>query len=229
MDKICDAKIIESWRKNAQPWVVAVRERQIESRRQVTDAAIIEAVMSRSPQSVLDVGCGEGWLARTLTSKNIHVTGIDAVPELVEQARQGDAGDFYVVSYEDLKAGKFSASVDVVVCNFSLVGNISTVGVIQTVPSLLKPKGTFIVQTLHPVTACGDLPYRDDWREGSWIGFNSGFTDPPPWYFRTLGSWIKLFKESGFMLMDIYEPLHPKTQKPASVIFVAEPAFSQNI
>ena len=80
------------------------------------------------------------------------------------------------------------------------------------------------MQTLHPTLACGDLPYRDGWRLGSWSGFNDDFIDPAPWYFRTLSSWIELFIESGFKLLEMREPIHPLTQKPASVIFIAEMA-----
>jgi hypothetical protein len=68
--------------------------------------------------------------------------------------------------------------------------------------------------------ACGDAPYRDGWREGSWDGFNAGFTDPPPWYFRTLGSWVKLYGDHGLQLREVREPVHPKTGKPVSLILV---------
>ncbi|MGZ5058164.1 MAG: class I SAM-dependent methyltransferase, partial [Methylobacter sp.] len=185
IDLLSDAKIIDSWRKNAPMWVVAVRDGQIESRRQVTDQAILDAVLSRSPRSVLDIGCGEGWLARELAAAGIQVIGIDAVPSLVEVAQHAGGGDFRVMSYEELAAGKLSVSVDVIVCNFSLLGKESVEGVFGVVRSLLNQPGLFIVQTLHPVMVCGDLPYRDGWREGSWAGFNSDFTDPAPWYFRT--------------------------------------------
>jgi 2-polyprenyl-3-methyl-5-hydroxy-6-metoxy-1,4-benzoquinol methylase len=224
IDPLSDAKIVESWSKNAPSWVTAVRDGQIESRRQVTDRAILDAVLNRSPRSVLDMGCGEGWLARELAARNIHAVGMDAVPGLVEEARRAGGGDFRVVSYEELAAGKLRVSVDVVVCNFALLGKESVEGVFRATPSLLNPHGLFIVQTLHPLIACGDLPYRDGWREGSWAGFGSGFTDPAPWYFRTLESWIKLFVDSGFRLLEVREPMHPRTLKPASVIFVAAPA-----
>jgi len=222
-DSPSDAKIVQSWRKNVAPWVAAVREGRIESRRQVTDAAIVEAVMSRSPSSMLDVGCGEGWLARELGARGVQVTGIDAIPELVEAARRDGGGDFQVVSYGEMAAGKFRASVDVAVCNFSLLGNESTEGAIRAVPALLNPGGAFIVQTLHPVAACGDLPYRDGWREGSWSGFGPEFTDPAPWYFRTLESWGDLLTDCGFRLLGRREPLNPRTGQPASVIFISVP------
>jgi len=223
-DRLSDAKIVESWGKNALPWTVAVREGQIESRKQITDQAIVEAILSRSPDSVLDIGCGEGWLVRELATRNIHVVGTDVVPGLVEAARRAGGGDFRAMSYEEIAAGKLAVSVDVVVCNFSLLGKESVDGVFRAAPSLLVSQGSLIVQTLHPVIACGDLPYRDGWREGSWAGFSADFSDPAPWYFRTLESWIKLFEDSGFRLREVREPLHPKTRKPASVIFIGQKA-----
>jgi hypothetical protein len=79
------------------------------------------------------------------------------------------------------------------------------------------------VQTLHPVAAGGDLPYRDGWRRGSWSGCGPGFIDPAPWYFRTLESWAVLFADNGFRLRETREPVHPETGSPASLIFIGEP------
>ena len=222
MKPLSDAKIVDSWSKNVSPWITAIREGQIESRKLVTDQAIINAVVSRSPRSVLDIGCGEGWLARALAVEGIRVVGVDVIPGLIVQAQESGGGDFRVASYEEIAAGSLHLSVDVVVCNFALLGKESVEGLFRAVPPLLNPHGSFIVQTLHPVVACGDLPYQDGWREGSWGGFSAGFTDPAPWYFRTLESWIKLFAVSGLRLSELHEPLHPRTRKPASVIFVAE-------
>ena len=224
VDPLSDAKIVDSWGRNAAPWTTAVRGQQIESRRLVTDWAIVEATLARSPRSVLDIGCGEGWLARALAARGIEVIGIDVIPVLIEQARQAGGGDFRVMSYEDVAAGELKLSVDAVVCNFALLGNESVAGLFGVVRSLLKPRGTFLVQTLHPVIACGDHPYQDGWRQGSWAAFNADFSDAAPWYFRTMESWIRLFHKHGLRLLDIREPLHPQTQKPASVIFMAQAA-----
>jgi 2-polyprenyl-3-methyl-5-hydroxy-6-metoxy-1,4-benzoquinol methylase len=156
-----DTKIVESWGKNALPWTAAVREGQIESRKQITDQAIIDAILRYLPLSVLDIGCGEGWLARELAARNVHVVGTDVVPKLVEEARRAGGGDFHMLSYEKIAAGKLRISVDVVACNFALLGKESVEGIFRAVPSLLNKNGRFVVQTLHPVMACGDFPYRD--------------------------------------------------------------------
>lgn len=224
-DRLSDAKIIESWQKNAAPWTAAVRENKIESRTLVTDRAILDAIIGRDPGSVLDIGCGEGWLVRALAERGIRATGVDAVPALIEQAKReggGDPGDFRLASYEAIAAGELQISVDVAVANFALLGKESVERLLEHAPDLLAPRGALIIQTLHPVVACGDLPYMDGWRAGSWAGFSADFTDPAPWYFRTLESWIRLLGASGFRVVEMREPPHPITRKPASVVFIAE-------
>ncbi len=78
-----------------------------------------------------------------------------------------------------------------------------------------------IIQTPHPVIAGGDEPYVDGWREGSWAGCGDSFSRPAPWYFRTVESWVKLFLHSGLQVVELREPVHPVTGKPASLILIA--------
>lgn len=220
MKNLNDATIIDSWAKNADPWTAAVRRGEIRSRTLVTNQAIIDAVRSRAPRTAIDIGCGEGWLVRALDG--IDMIGVDVAPGLIEQARQAGGGDFRVLSYEEIAAGQLKLAVDVGVCNFSLIGNESVVGVFRAARSFLKPSGVLIVQTLHPLAACGEAPYADGWREGSWSGFSADFIDPPPWYFRTLESWVRLFSENGLRLLEVREPVHPETGKPVSLILIGE-------
>jgi SAM-dependent methyltransferase len=217
---LTDEKIVESWSRNTDPWVAAVRGREIASRALVTDAAIVEAVRSCAPHSGVDLGCGEGWLVRALPE--VAMVGVDASAGLVEAARVSGGGDFRVMSYEEIAEGRLQLAVDVAICNFSLIGEASSAGLLRAAPTYLRPGGTLVVQTVHPLVSCGDAPYADGWREGSWAGFSSDFTDPPPWYFRTLASWVALFLDSGLRLTALREPTHPDTGKPVSLILMGQ-------
>ena len=219
---LSDEKIVDSWRKNAAPWTMAVRNEEIQSRKLVTNSAIVEGVLSLRPKTVLDLGCGEGWLAHRLAAHGITVLGTDVVPDLIAKASDTQSGAlFKTLSYEEISQGALSGKYDVVVSNFALLGNESVTNLFKTIPSLINPNGSFVVQTIHPVVGCGEFPYIDGWREGSWAGFNSQFTDPAPWYFRTLESWVRLFTSNGFSLQEIKEPINPLTEKIASVLFIA--------
>lgn len=229
MNPHSDRKIVDSWDKNASQWTTAVRDGQIESRKLVTNKAIVDAVMSHSPESVIDIGCGEGWLVREIASRVTHAVGLDAIPALIDQAKAAGGGDFFVTSYEAISQGAVEGLFDVAVCNFSLLGKEAVESLFSAVPSLLNPGGVFIVQTLHPVVVYGNSPYVDGWRDGSWAGFSTEFVDPAPWYFRTIESWHALFLNSGFALREILEPINPKTHKPASIILVGEVAANKAI
>ena len=221
-----DAKIIDSWGKNAEPWTRAVRENRIESRVRVTNAAVVDAVLDRTPRSVLDVGCGEGWLVRALASHGVRGIGIDVVPELVARAAEGGGGEFSVASYEDIVAGRLNVRVDTIVANFSLIGHESVDRLMAVLHRLLNPGGRLVIQTLHPVIATIGTPhpYVDGWRDGSWAGCGSDFIDPAPWYFRTVSRWVQLLAECKWHLLEIREPVHPATRQPVSIIFIAQGA-----
>src|SRR5690606_6412084 len=83
------------------------------------------------------------------------------IPELVARAQSAGGGDFRVLAYAEVKKDAFSAAFDAVVCNFSLLGNTSVETLLKAVPALLNPDGVLVIQTLHPLAACGNQPYRD--------------------------------------------------------------------
>lgn len=215
-----ESGIVHSWQHNADAWTRTIRNGLIESRQQVTDHAILKAVLDTQPRSVLDVGCGEGWLVRALASNSVHAMGVDAVPALVERARE--AGEtFQVATYEDIVEGRLRQRINTAACNFSLLGKSSVERFFAALPSQMDEDGRLVVQTVHPIIVCGEHAYADGWRKETWDGFGAGFSTPAPWYFRTLASWISLFSASGWHLCEMREPLHPKTGLPASVIFIA--------
>ena len=198
-------RLRRSWVANASAWRDAVREQRIESRRLVTDAAIVEAVLDRHPRTVLDLGCGEGWLARALAAHEIEVTGVDASEPLIEAAKQLGGGRFLVAGYDALPPERF----DVVVANFSLLDD-------RPLPAINAD--ALIVQTIHPAFAGGT--YADGWRVETFDTFAGEWRESMPWYFRTIESWTRLFSDAGFAIDEIREPIHPERGTPASILFL---------
>ena len=217
-----DQALIESWRENAGAWTDAVRGAKIESRRLVTDAAIVNAIRSLGPRRVLDLGCGEGWLCRHLRTLGMRATGIDGSQPLIEHARGADPGGDYVeCSYADFCArpGAFG-HFDVIVANFSILGDDLS-PILQAAHTALDAQGHLIVQTVHPACATGDEGQTEGWRIETFAAFEGDFPSAMPWYLRTLASWRRGFADAGLFITDTREPLHPKTGLPASLLFVA--------
>lgn len=199
-----------------------MREQRIESRRVATDAAIIDAVLSHEPRTVLDLGCGEGWLARALAARGIMVTGVDASPALIEAAKQLGGAAFHVRTYDELLAGPRVGQFDLAVANFALLDDDLRTP-LGAVRRLLRPGGTLVIQTVHPFFVAADAPYASGWRTETFAGFAGDWPEPMPWYFRTLSAWLGDLSGSGFTVGSIREPLDARGFRPLSIVFDCSP------
>lgn len=212
----------ESWSSNAEAWTRAVREERIESRRLATNAAIIEAVAARPRCRTLDLGCGEGWLARELAQRGFDVAGVDGSAELVSKAAELGGGLFRTLSYEEIttRPDTLEGPYDNIVCNFSLLGE-ELRPLLMALRSQLSDSGCLSIQTLHPHAAVGNEPYRDGWRVESFAGMGDASWTPMPWYFRTIASWFNELGEAGYHILTLNEPVHPVTGRPLSLLLRA--------
>ena len=214
-------RLRESWDANAAPWTAAVRGGAIPSRRAGTDAAVLDAIGAPGAGRLLDVGCGEGWLARALTARGFDVVGIDGSAGLVEAARRAGGDTFRHLTYADAEADPASLGgpFDTVVCNFALLAE-SIAPLLASLRAATSPGGRLIVQTVHPITALADEPYADGWRTERFQAFGAGEWAPMPWYFRTVGSWIAEVRRGGWSIDECREPLDPATARPLSLLLV---------
>ena len=211
--------ITDFWEENAEQWAKVMESRAIASR-SVTNPAILKAVLECEPRAVLDLGCGDGWMAPEFQSHKIQYLGFDGSSKLVEIAREKYGPHFEHHSYENLENEKVK-TVDVAVLNYSLMGE-ELLPVLQTVKSFLNPKGSIVIQTLHPCFAL--KPYKDGWQNEDFKSLSASGAQPllfqgtMPWYGRTLSSWMKLFHESRLHVEKMIEPAG--VDGPVSIIFV---------
>jgi 2-polyprenyl-3-methyl-5-hydroxy-6-metoxy-1,4-benzoquinol methylase len=223
------SSILDSWVTNAAAWSEAIQQEAIESRKLVTNQAMVMAIAKHQPKSLLDIGCGEGWLCRA-AQKAIPslstIKGMDAIAALVDQAKTLSPHlAWEQKSFQDLIAGASHNQelYQIISINFALFEKELVELLLLALPNYLSENGRIIIQTLHPLIACGDAAYEEGWREGNWNGFSTAFKDPHPWYFRTMAAWVNLFSASGLILDQLQEPIHLQTGKPASIIFELVP------
>lgn len=216
------AIILQSWEANAANWIATIDNEDLESRKLVTNAAIVETITHYHPNRLIDIGCGEGWLTRALRQKEIQAEGVDGIEKLVQNAIAKGGPHFRVGTYADIVSGNVlnSGTYDSAAINFALIDKEETESLIHYLPTILTKGGKLFIQTLHPIAIAATEAYRSGWHEGSWTGMKQPFILPYHWYFRTLENWCQLFLSAGFSIEAIKEPVHPQTKMPLSIIFV---------
>lgn len=216
-----ELKILQSWIANSSQWIQTVQRGEIASRALATNEAILDAVVAQQPASALDVGCGEGWLCRAMTSSSIQTWGVDGPPGLIDEARSHGKDTFFVQDYSDIirQGLSISAKFDVIVFNFSLFGKTSSADLIAELKKSLAERGTFVIQTLHPASPSIIDAGVSGWRQESWDGMQRPYSDPYQWYYRNLDDWHSLFQERGLRVDQTRDVYHPQTRAPVSIIF----------
>ena len=204
-------------------WADAVREAAIASRGAGTDQAIVDAIAHVRPASVIDIGCGEGWLTRRIRREfACEAMGIDASATLIGHAREADpAGHYAVLGYHQLAdlPARMTGPFDSAVCNFSLLDE-DVNSTLIAICDLLTDSGVLIIQTLHPWVSATNRAYQDGWTEETFASLSSSGWAPMPWYFRTLESWVRQVDAAGMVLQSIHEPIDSSSAHPMSMILV---------
>lgn len=218
------SRILASWHANADQWIATIDHGEIASRTLVTNEAIVSAVMAYPFDSILDIGCGEGWLTRALHERGKKASGVDAVAALIDNARQKGGGTYAVAGFLDIAGGAYAVAekFDAAVINFALLDETDTAALLKNIRRVVADEGMVFIQTLHPLVVAAQEPYVSGWKEGSWNGMKRAFVQPYQWYFRTLEDWCRLFAEAGLTVRLLKEPVHPETKAPVSVIFVLQ-------
>jgi 2-haloacid dehalogenase len=206
------------WEENAKSWAEVLESNAIASR-SITGPAVIGEILKRQPATVLDIGCGDGWLCEAMSDEPIQYFGIDGSKGLIDIARARRTGEFQAVSYEDILAGwQPSVPMDVIVFNFSILEE-NPLHLLKQVRSFMSSTGTLIVQTLNPRAT-----QKDEWQIEDFKMIPGKFKGTMPWFSRTLASWQGLFKQANFELEEMVEPVIE--ERPASMIFILKKLVS---
>ena len=141
---------------------------------------LLDLLGDMAGRTVLDAGCGEGFLARILAARGTRVTGIDLSPRLIDLARTKSPGGEI-----DFRVADLSAPLPDLVQHFDAVASYLVLndvedyrGFAATLASVLKPGGRLVLVLNNPYGALvrghvadyfqsgAVTPYRHLWAAG---------------------------------------------------------------
>ncbi|GLY68169.1 class I SAM-dependent methyltransferase [Amycolatopsis taiwanensis] len=112
-------------------------------------------------RDALDVGCGDGLLARKLAGRAGRVTGIDTSPEMIGRARGLAAGYADLTFVEgDFLAADLPASGYDFICSVTAIHHMEFEAALTRMCDLLRPGGTLVVVGLARDASVADWTVR---------------------------------------------------------------------
>jgi SAM-dependent methyltransferase len=111
-------------------------------------------------RATLEIGCGEGRVARDLAARDHRVTAVDSSPTLLEAAREAQPdADFFLADAAELPFA--DASFDLVVAFNSLMDIDDMPGAVREAARVLEPGGRVCVCVTHPFQDAGRFATRE--------------------------------------------------------------------
>lgn len=102
----------------------------------------------------LDLGCGEGRVARDLRDRGHRVTAVDPSPTLIHAAREADPEGTYLEASAD--ALPFDdAMFDTIVAFMTLHDMDDLDGALRECARVLRPRGVLVAAIVHPINSAG--------------------------------------------------------------------------
>lgn len=140
-----------SWEKSARWYKTVVGQKGHYFHQHVILPALLDMMKLKSKESLLDIGCGQGILARSIPSDIVY-TGVDMSEALVNEARRLDSNPQHVYLTLDasLPMPLSHGAFDKVALVLALQNIKNWDGVIRNIATLLKPGGKAYFVINHP-------------------------------------------------------------------------------
>ncbi|MDH6114188.1 SAM-dependent methyltransferase [Kitasatospora sp. MAP12-15] len=154
-----DTAIAALWDTNTKPWDAGFDADGDEHRKYVTDHALLAPLGDLAGAEVLDLGCGNGYLARKLAQAGADVTGVEISRRMLEAAMRHEQAQPLGITYLAASATDLNAladrSFDAIVCNHLLTSVPDLDAALSEAGRVLRDGGRMAVALSHPCFSCG--------------------------------------------------------------------------
>jgi 2-polyprenyl-3-methyl-5-hydroxy-6-metoxy-1,4-benzoquinol methylase len=154
--------------------------------------------------TVLDAGCGEGIVSRSLTGNATRIVGIDIVPQLIAYARERDLTQSITYEVHDLSRPlpQYTHTFDLIVSNLVLNDVSDYRGFITTLGTSLKPTGRIVLSLNNPYSALLREKVENYFDSPAVVQYKFG---PALYVHRTMEQYLHAFHEGGLVLCRLYD------------------------
>lgn len=197
----------DAWDANAGEWVRWARSHDLDHAFWRLNLPTMLSLLPPPEGLVVDVGCGEGRVARALKERSYQVVGIEGSAALAHAAREADPD--FVVEVADAAAMPFPDDhFDLAVASLSLMNMDNLPAVIGEIARVLCPGGRCCFSILHPINTWGDagrgyfqtVRYSEILeREGTRLTVHDTH--------RPLHEYFDRMRDAGFLVERVVEPI----------------------
>jgi SAM-dependent methyltransferase len=157
----------DAWEEHARDWVAWARTPEHDHFFWAYNLPRFLEIVPPPGALTLDVGCGEGRVARVLTDRGHHVVGLDGSPTLASFAATHDDQPIPAVAADAAALPLPDGVADAAVAFMSLLDIDDVGGAVQELGRVVRPGGTLCIATLHPISTVGD--FADDSYEAAFV------------------------------------------------------------
>lgn len=224
MTKVTNADVIKAYAKIPQTFIEDFGDEGDLTHQYLLNPAIFALLGDVKGKSVLDAGCGQGYLCRLLAKRGAYVTGIEPSEAFYTYAQQREESERLGIRYlqADLSTWRSMPNTfDVVIANMVFMDIPDYEPALKNCVAALSDEGSFIFSLLHPCFEEAGAA----WKEKGYVEVRDYFQEraikQTYGYFihRPLSFYLNSVIEAGCTLQKVIEP---QLEKSIAELYQAE-------
>jgi len=169
---------------------------------------LMKVIGKVSGRDILDVGCGNGSLARILARMGNRVIGVDGSAGIIEHAKAREAANPIGATYYAMDAANLSMfeanSFDLVTTCMALMDLPDAAGAIKEMGRVVKRSGRCVMLFSHP---CFDIPRASSWLNEWGFGRKPMLSLRLERYREVFSEWLGWSKDIDYEMLACHRPL----------------------